>query len=119
MTELALGLSAVQVWPGTFTGHSPRVVIVDAVSTDCLQTGEVADAWGVRGGVEVAGDDGGKRLAMAGVEVGERNGLSLTGRLGIKTPRGRRRDEQHVSFAGQRNRDRKAGPGDVHGVRES
>jgi hypothetical protein len=102
---------------GALAGHGPRVVIVDAMSTERLEAGQVADARRVRGGVDVAGDDGGKRRPMTSVEIRERDDLSLAGRLGIEAPRTRGRDEQQVTLARKRDRDRQRAPGNVRRVR--
>ncbi len=63
----------------TFACNFPGVVILDASSAERLQSGEVANAGRVRRCVEVAGDDGWKRLPVTRVEIRQRNDLPFPG----------------------------------------
>ena len=64
----------------------PGVVISDASPAERLQSLEVANAGRVGRCVEVAGDDGGKRLPVTCIEIRQRDSLAFAGRFRGEPP---------------------------------
>ena len=101
---------------GSLAGDRPGVVVSDAAAGQGLQAGKVADAGGAGPCVEVSGDDGRQRAALAGVQLRDGDGLALAGGFGAEPPGGGGADEQQIAFAGDIDRDRQRRPRKVAGL---
>src|SRR5215204_647257 len=79
---------------GTFTRHSPGVMVVNTAPAERLQSSQVANATSIGSGVEVASDDGWQAGMVACIEIGESYDLPFTRCLGIEAPCQRCADEK-------------------------
>jgi hypothetical protein len=73
---------------------------VDAAPVQGLQAAQVPDAGRLRVGVEVAGDEHRQPPPVPRVQVGDLDGLALSGRLGVQPPRRGRHDQQLLAHPG-------------------